>query len=154
FARRQPALLVLSLRKRRRSCLRHDHRHPGNLYVTGTTTSTDPGSSVTQFPASSPPQAQPFQPLPRPGSTKQFFVTKVNTGALSTGSIAYSTYFGGGAPANAVAVGGGIAVDPTGNIYFSGTTNFLFSGCDGCATTDFPILNAYQPCLDTAPPTT
>ncbi len=48
-------------------------------------------------------------------------------------------------------MGGGIAVDTNGNIYFTGTTNFLYTGV-GCSTTDFPILNAYQPCLDTAPP--
>lgn len=124
----------------------------GNLFVTGTTTSSDVGSTSVQFPASSPPQAQPFQSAPR--APIQFFVTKVNTAAPGTGSIAYSTYFGGANPSDGIAVGGGIAVDSTGNIYFNGTTNFVYTGCDGCQTTDFPILNAYQPCLDTAPPTT
>ena len=28
----------------------------------------------------------------------------------------------------------------------------LYTGCSGCSSTDFPILNAYQPCLDQAPP--
>ena len=55
------------------------------------------------------------------------------------------------------ATGGGIAVDVTGNIYFSGTTNFYNSGSgvygDSGQSGDFPILNAYQPCLDTPPPT-
>ena len=53
--------------------------------------------------------------------------------------------------------GGGIAVDTTGNIYFSGTTNFYNSGSgqygNSGQSEDFPILNAYQPCLDTPPPT-
>jgi hypothetical protein len=66
-------------------------------------------------------------------------------------SIAYSTYFGG---ANAetttpLAVGGGIAVDANQIIYFTGTTNFTFSGN---SVGDFPILDAYQPCLDQPPP--
>jgi uncharacterized repeat protein (TIGR01451 family) len=124
----------------------------GNVYVTGSTTSNDVGSSSDQFPASALPQAQPFQPLSR--AHFQFFVTKVNTNAPGPGSIAYSTYFGGAAPSTGVAVGGGIAVDSTGNVYFTGTTNFTYTGCAGCQTTDFPILNAYQPCLDQAPPTT
>jgi len=54
-------------------------------------------------------------------------------------------------------VGGGVAVDAIGNIYFDGTTNFYNSGSgaygNGNGTSDFPILNAYQPCLDTSPPT-
>ncbi|MGB6472522.1 MAG: SBBP repeat-containing protein [Candidatus Sulfotelmatobacter sp.] len=124
----------------------------GNVYVTGTTTSTalsDEGSLTNQFPASATPEAQPFQATTR-GAPIQFFVTKVNTVAAGIGSIAYSTYFGGGAPSNAIATGGGIAVDTTGNIYFTGTTNFIYTGQS--PVTDFPILNAYQPCLDTPPP--
>jgi uncharacterized repeat protein (TIGR01451 family) len=122
----------------------------GYVYVTGTTTSSDAGSTTDQFPASTLPEALPFQIAPR--APIQFFVTKVNTNAPRTGSIAYSTYFGGGnfdttAP---VATGGGIAVDTNGNVYFSGTTNFLYTGT--ASSTDFPILNAYQPCLDQAPP--
>jgi uncharacterized repeat protein (TIGR01451 family) len=135
----------------------------GNVYVTGTTTSTivctpstvvcDSGSLTNQFPASATPEAQPFQAISR-GAPIQFFVTKLNTAVTGTGagigSIAYSTYFGGGAPSNAIAVGGGIAVDTTGNIYFTGTTNFIYTGTS--PVTDFPILNAYQPCLDQPPP--
>ena len=125
----------------------------GNVYVTGTTTSTalsDEGSLTNQFPASATPEAQPFQAVSR-GATIQFFVTKVNTVAAGIGSIAYSTYFGGGTPTtNPIAVGGSIAVDTTGNIYFTGTTNFIYTGQS--PVTDFPILNAYQPCLDQPPP--
>src|SRR5579859_6366467 len=124
----------------------------GNLYVTGTTQSSDVASTTDQFPASTLPQALPFQTAPR--APVQFFVTKVNTNAPGTGSIAYSTYFGGGSfeTTSPVAVGGGIAVDISGNVYISGTTNFTYSGSS--PTTDFPILNAYQPCLDQAPPST
>jgi len=135
----------------------------GNVYVTGTTTSTivctpatvvcDSGTLTNQFPASATPEAQPFQAITR-GAPIQFFVTKLNTAVTGTGagigSIAYSTYFGGGAPSNPIAVGGGIAVDTAGNIYFTGTTNFIYTGTS--PVTDFPILNAYQPCLDQPPP--
>ena len=126
----------------------------GYIYVTGTTTSSDTSSPSVQFPASYLPQALPYQNIPR--ASIQFFVTKVNTGAPRTGSIAYSTYFGGGnfETTDPIAVGGGIAVDTNGNVYFTGTTNFTYTGCQGCNTTDFPILNAYQPCLDQPPLTT
>jgi uncharacterized repeat protein (TIGR01451 family) len=121
----------------------------GYIYVTGTTTSSDVASTTDQFPASTLPQALPFQISPR--GPVQFFMTKVNTNAPRTGSIAYSTYFGGGSfdtPAP-IALGGGIAVDTNGNVYFTGTTNFLYTGSS--SSTDFPILNPYQPCLDTPP---
>jgi uncharacterized repeat protein (TIGR01451 family) len=123
-----------------------------NVYITGTTTSTaasDAGSPTNQFPASAAPQVQAFQQITR-GAPIQFFVTKVDTLAAGIGSIPYSTYFGGGAPSNGTAVGGSIAVDTTGNIYFTGTTNFFYTGQS--PLTDFPILNAYQPCLDQPPP--
>jgi uncharacterized repeat protein (TIGR01451 family) len=124
----------------------------GNLYVTGTTTSSDVASFADLFPASTLPHGLPFQNAPR--AAIQFFVTKVDTAANGTGSIAYSTYFGGGTfdTTTPVAVGGGIAVDTNGNVYFTGTTNFIYTGSS--STTDFPILNPYQPCLDQAPPTT
>jgi Domain of unknown function DUF11/Beta-propeller repeat len=127
-----------------------------DVFITGTTTSNN--EPITDaFPATQPP-AVPFQSTPL--SSIAFFVTKLNTNVPGTGGIAYSTYFGGstggGTSAPPVAVGGGIAVDQTGNIYFDGTTNFFNSGLgafgDG-QSADFPILNAYQPCLDTPPPT-
>ena len=131
----------------------------GNIFVTGTTFSNnqaDPGIGI-QFPASAPPaQGQAFQQVSN--SAIQFFVTEVNTSASGFGSITYSTYFGGAnfnPPSGQTlptVIGGGIAVDTNDNIYFSGTTNFTYTGCSGCSNTDFPILNAYQPCLDT--PTT
>jgi uncharacterized repeat protein (TIGR01451 family) len=134
----------------------------GFLYVTGTTTSTNPQDYApgVQWPVISEPNGQPFQLTPKaPAGIAQFFVTKVNTLSAGSASIAYSTYFGGGSWNNTsgstqpVANGGGIAVDTIGNIYFTGTTNFLFVGMTGTQLTDFPILNAYQPCLDQpAPP--
>lgn len=133
----------------------------GNLYVTGTTTSNNNYKQSQyanlQFPASIAPSVQAFQQISN--AAIQFFVTKVATASLGNASIAYSTYFGG-QPFNPPAgqtlptvIGGGIAVDTNLNIYFTGVTNFTYTGCSECST-DFPILNAYQPCLDSAPPTT
>jgi uncharacterized repeat protein (TIGR01451 family) len=121
----------------------------GNVFVTGTTTSTN---SRTGFPSTSLPAAYQTSS----NGSIQFFMTEVNTNATGLPSIAYSTYFGGSN--GSIAVGGGIAVDTTGNVYFSGTTNFYNSG-EGpnggiLNSSDFPILNAYQPCLNTPPPTT
>lgn len=130
----------------------------GNLYVTGTTTSNNPANAATgtQFPASTFPSGIAFQQFSI--AAIQFFVTKVNTNASSFGSIAYSTYFGGenftappGQPNVPTAIGGGIVVDATGNVYFTGSTNFTYTGCSGCSSTDFPILDAYQACLDQSP---
>ena len=128
----------------------------GDAFVTGTTTSTTPADQPTvtnAFPATYLPV--PFQSLPV--SNLQFFATKVNTNLPGGASIAYSTLFGGGTPSPAIAVGGGIAVDSIGNMFFSGTTNFYNSGLgqygNSSLSTDFPVLNSYQPCLDTPPPT-
>jgi hypothetical protein len=125
-----------------------------NIFITGTTTSTNTPSSTVAFPASFTPV--PFQTTPL--SSPQFFVTKVNTTIPGTSSVAYSTYFGATTPkGGTIATGGGIAVDSTGNIYFSGTTNFYNSGNglfgNYSESDDFPILNAFQPCLDTVPAT-
>jgi Domain of unknown function DUF11/Beta-propeller repeat len=123
----------------------------GDLYVTGTTTSVET-SVLDQFPATNLPQRLPFQSTSSAPTQKQFFVTRVDTNAPGSASIFYSTYFGGGTfNGTLVADGGGITVDTNLNIYFTGTTNFTYSGCSGCSVTDFPILNAYQPCLDSPP---
>ena len=125
----------------------------GYVFVTGTTTSVETSNSD-QFPATNLPQAVPFQAASKAPGKPQFFVTEVNPTSFGPGSIPYSTYFGGGTFSGTAepAVGGGIAVDTSNNVYFTGTTNYIFAGCAGCSTTDFPILNAFQPCLDTAPP--
>lgn len=131
----------------------------GYLYVTGTTTSTNPQDYVSnvEWPVVSIPYGQPFQNIPHAAAgVVQFFVSKINTVASGNSSIAYSTYFGGGtynASSTSPAIGGGIAVDSTGDIYFTGTTTFQYLGQNGTSLTDFPILNAYQPCLDTTPTT-
>ena len=122
-----------------------------NVYVTGTTASTDTAvAGQVLFPASTLPEMEAFQAISV--APIQFFVTKINTNASLFASVAYSTYFGGqnGATNPPVAVGGGIAVDTNQNVYFTGKTNFTYTGT---GVGDFPILNAYQPCLNQAPPT-
>ncbi len=86
----------------------------GAAYVTGVTSSGD-------FPAS----AAAFRAFLSGASDA--FVTKLS----ASGTIAYSTYLGGGATEQ----GYGIAVDPSGNAYVTGAT----------ASTDFPAVNAFQP---------
>jgi uncharacterized repeat protein (TIGR01451 family) len=117
----------------------------GNAYVTGTTTSTE---VTTGFPST----VGSFQTSPAVGSTIQFFLTKVNPLLSGAGSVPYSTYFGGGnsvrpAADGPPAVGGGVAVDLDSNVYITGGTSYLHVG----ASNDFPILNAYQACLDGTP---
>jgi len=115
------------------------------IYVIGTTTSTNQPDATHSFPATL--GALQVASL----GTSQFFVSKLDPGLIGFPSLVYSTYFGGGSPLNGVTVGGGIAVDANANVYITGGTNFQHTGS---ATTDFPIVNAYQGCLDTPPPTT
>jgi hypothetical protein len=118
----------------------------GKAYVTGTTTSTDTPSGTVAFPATV--GAIQTKSL----ATNQFFMTKVDPSSSATASVPYSTYFGGGNPANGVAIGGGIAVDQnnTPNVYITGGTNFLDTQASppSAGGNDFPILNAAQACLD------
>jgi uncharacterized repeat protein (TIGR01451 family) len=97
----------------------------GNAYVMGTTTSKQ---SETGFPST----LGAIQVSSRAPS--QFFVTKVDPTLSGTGSVAYSTYFGGSTPSTGETKGGGIAVDINSNVYITGGTNF----------TDMPVLNASQ----------
>ncbi|HEY1463463.1 MAG TPA: SBBP repeat-containing protein, partial [Terriglobales bacterium] len=111
-----------------------------NIYVTGTTTSTDTPSQSDVFPST----LGSFQSASR--ATNQFFFTKLNPASSGVASVLYSSYFGGGTPANGVTVGGGIAVDIGGNVFLTGGTNFL--NTQNNPSLDFPILNASQICLD------
>ena len=103
------------------------------IYVIGNTTSTDFPTTVGAFQATS-------------LATNQLFLSKVDPSTSGTQSLVYSSYFGGGNPANGTVTAGGIAVDSSSNAYITGSTNFVHTGAN--STTDFPILNAVQACLD------
>jgi uncharacterized repeat protein (TIGR01451 family) len=96
----------------------------GTVFVTGTTQSTD------------------FANVTRPGNltgSSEFFVAELNTGKQGAASRVYTTYVGGSTPfsGSAMTDGGGIVVDPSGNAYITGGTNY----------TDLPVVNAYQSSL-------
>ena len=112
------------------------------IYVIGTTTSTDLPDATHSFPAHSGRDSDRF-PRHQP-----VFCSKVDPTLIGFPSLVYSTYFGGGDTVNGVTLGGGIAVDANANVYITGGTNFQHTGN---TATDFPILNAYQGCLDTPP---
>ena len=85
----------------------------GNIYVAGRTDSPD-------FPVKNPIQAVSK-------AFSQIFIAKFSP----TGDLLFSTYYGGSA--NDLATG--IALDPAGNIYVTGTLQ----------SNDFPVANAFQP---------
>jgi hypothetical protein len=87
----------------------------GNAYVTGNTASTD-------FPTQDP----LFVDMPGADA----FVAMVNTNAIGTASLVWSTYLGGGSTDAAA----GIAVDQSGSAYVTGYT----------ASLDYPTVDAYQ----------
>ena len=122
-----------------------------NAYVTGDTTSNNPVSDG--FPAN--PNGYQIQSNAAAGDS-QFFASQINTSASGFQSVLYSTYFGGGNPAGAIATGGGIAVTPAASgvsMFITGTTNMLsLPGPAGQAA--FPLLNAQQSCLNEPPNTT
>jgi hypothetical protein len=116
----------------------------GFVYVIGTTNSAD-------FPTA--PSAGTLQPTLL--GSNAFFVSKVDPTTSGTNSLPFSTYFGGGFPATGTVAGGAIAVDNNSagsNIYITGGTSYIFTGTN--AATDFPIKNAFQPCLDNPTVTT
>ena len=89
----------------------------GNAYVTGYTDSTDfPTTPATRYQADQ--------------TTRDVFVTRIDTTKSGDASLVYSTYLGG----DSTDMGYGIAVDGSGNAYVTGQT---FS-------TLFPTLNQYQ----------
>ena len=115
------------------------------IYVIGATTSTNQPDATSSFPATV--GAIQVSSL----GTSQFFVSKVDPTLIGFPSLVYSTYFGGGNPIGGLTLGGAIAVDANSNVYITGGTNFRHTGSP---TTDFPIVNAYQGCLDTPPTST
>jgi uncharacterized repeat protein (TIGR01451 family) len=115
------------------------------IYVIGTTTSKDQPDATHSFPATL--GAIQVSSL----GNSQFFVSKLDPTLIGFPSLVYSTYFGGGNPIDGLTLGGGIAVDANSNVYITGGTNFQHTGSPA---TDFPILNAFQGCLDTPPPST
>jgi hypothetical protein len=118
-------------------------------YVTGDTTSSNTASDSAPFPA----KTNGYQTVSNSPGNSQFFASKINTGGTGVLSMIYSTYFGGGYPAGAIANGGGITVDPTqnstSNIYITGTTNML-SGTGPNGEPGFPLYAARQSCLNQA----
>ena len=114
-----------------------------NAFVTGDTTSSNPASAG--FPAN----PNGYQTVSNSPGNPQFFASEINTGGSGSLSMLYSTYFGGGNPAGATARGGGIAVDTSGNMYITGTTNML-PVVGGNQEAKFPLFNAQQSCLDEA----
>ena len=118
-----------------------------NAYVTGTTTSSNLAQTIYPFPAS----PNGFQTQSNSAGNLQFFASQISTTASGYQSMLYSTYFGGGYPANATAIGGGIAVDPapntSPNMYITGTTTMLpVAGPSN--EKPFPLFNAQQSCLN------
>jgi hypothetical protein len=117
----------------------------GDAFVTGVTTSTDAPSNG--FPAN----PNGYQKQSNSPGNPQFFASEIDTKSGSgSGSMTYSTYFGGGNHNGSLTVvGGGIAVDPppnsAPNMYITGQTNYLPGTTGG-----FPLFNAQQSCLDEA----
>jgi hypothetical protein len=109
----------------------------GFVYVIGITDSTD-------FPLA--PTAGTFQSTLQ--GTNAFFISKIAPTSSGANSLVFSTYFGGGFPTTGTVTGGAIAVDNNANgsnVYLTGGTTYLYTGQN--AQTDFPIKNAFQPCL-------
>lgn len=101
----------------------------GNIYVAGTTTSTD-------FPTTESAFDRTF------GAPSDGFVTKINPAAFGKASLVYSTYLGGTTESSFGRVTNddafGIALDLRGNVYVIGLTN----------STDFPIKNGFDTSLN------
>ncbi|MDP8983103.1 MAG: hypothetical protein M3O35_21205 [Acidobacteriota bacterium] len=101
----------------------------GNLYLTGIAGSSD-------FPI----VGGLNQPGPRSTGTTAF-VAKINPAASGAASLVWSTFLG--SPTNGT-TGGSVAVDAGGNVYAGGIT----------LSTDFPVVNAFQPAANCAIPGT
>ncbi len=139
------------------------------IYVLGRTTSNQSCSAIpnpTGPPVcASPPSGSTFFPATLAGfqtcssidqppaasvcGVSRFFLTQINPVQSGSNSLPYSTYFAGGTPPSGLTVGGGITTDLAANVYITGGTNYVHNGT---TTSDFPIVNAYQGCLNTPPP--
>jgi hypothetical protein len=132
------------------SCITQSSSAACNAYVTGVTTSSNGPSNG--FPAN----PEGYQIQSNSAGNAQFFASKIYTAGSGLQSMLYSTYFGGGNfGASDIAIGGGIAVDPSAtnvNMYFTGTTNML--GVPVANGPAFPLFNAQQSCLNEASKTT
>ena len=120
-----------------------------NAYVTGVTTSSNSATLQNPFPAS----PDGYQTVSNNPGNPQFFASQISTTRSGYQSMLYSTYFGGGYPVTATAIGGGIAVDPSPNsspnIYITGATTMLgVTGPNG--EKPFPLFSAQQTCLNEA----
>jgi len=132
-----------------------------SAYVTGTTTSTN---GLSGFPSNTYGyQVCPYV-LPQSGACvvpsgtlpPQFFASKIDTSGANTGtaSMLYSTYFGGQFGTTTGTMGGGVSVDASGYMYFTGTTNMVNGVNSNPGPPNFPIYNATQPCLNQPSQTT
>ena len=93
-----------------------------NVYLTGTTQSRDLAGTPQYdgFPVNGAYQ-------PNHGGGNDAFLSKINTIAIGSESLVYSTYLGGNGNENAAVQLGGLALDPTtpSQVYVTGTTNSL-----------------------------
>lgn len=107
-----------------------DSANPPNVYVTGSTCSTNfPTTQNGYSPTFTPATCTTYYPTDNFGGAA--FITKFNPSISGTAALQYSTYLGG----NGGDWGGGIAVDPSGNIYITGQTY----------STNFPVTtSAFQ----------
>jgi hypothetical protein len=92
----------------------------GRAYIGGSTESSDLPTTANAFSTSPTPDGDVFAAI-------------VDTTAAGAASLAYSTYVGG----NSVDISGGLAVDPSGDIYLG-----LFTG-----STDLPTPGGFQPSI-------
>lgn len=94
----------------------------GNVYVTGTTNSSNFPSKNGYLPAKT---TTPGWPIP----TTNAFLTKINPSASGAASIVYSTFYGG----DNFTFGTAVAVDKNGNAFITGNTS----------STALPLKNAF-----------
>ncbi len=99
-----------------------------NVYLTGTTQSAD-NLGTPQYEGF--PVFNAYQP--NHGGGEDSFVTKIDTTAVGSASLAYSTYLGGNGNENAIVQLGGIAFDKTtsSQVYVTGSTG----------SANFPLRN-------------